>query len=199
MNFSMKQALKVVVVLACAIAAVATTILMTKNNNESSNTKSDELMSLANYNKNIGIISDDNLSKNKYNGMTMYDSIFKTLHDGTNLDLGIGRIENVKPNSYYTLSFWVRGFEDTAIVSYFYPSATEEGYSSEGKTTNYGDGRIYHNISTSWQKMTITYKTKSDVSGTKNFISARTFVDGPRIQVAGVKFEEGKTASAYIN
>lgn len=43
MDFSIKQALTVVVVLVCAVAVVSTAILMTNKNNKSTNTKNDNL------------------------------------------------------------------------------------------------------------------------------------------------------------
>ena len=43
MDFSIKQALTVVVVLVCAVAVVATAIVMTNKNNVSTNTKNDNL------------------------------------------------------------------------------------------------------------------------------------------------------------
>lgn len=43
MDFSIKQALTVVVVLVCAVAVVATAIVMTNKNNEFTNTKNDNL------------------------------------------------------------------------------------------------------------------------------------------------------------
>lgn len=43
MDFSIKQALTVVVVLVCAVTVVATAIVMTNKNNESTNTKNDNL------------------------------------------------------------------------------------------------------------------------------------------------------------
>lgn len=43
MDFSIKQALTVVVVLVCAVAVVATAIVMTNKNNEYTNTKNDNL------------------------------------------------------------------------------------------------------------------------------------------------------------
>lgn len=43
MDFSIKQALTVVVVLVCAVAVIGTTIVMTNKNNESTNSKNDNL------------------------------------------------------------------------------------------------------------------------------------------------------------
>lgn len=43
MDFSIKQALTVVVVLVCAVAVVATAIVMTDKNNKSTSSKNDNL------------------------------------------------------------------------------------------------------------------------------------------------------------
>ena len=45
----------------------------------------------------------------------------------------------------------------------------------------------------------MAWKTKSDVSGEKYFIAARWTRTGPRIQIAGVKLEEGKIATPLQN
>lgn len=150
-------------------------------------------------NENLASLEKYNLSDEYYNGMQIYDSKYGEISDGVNVDLGIGRIKNVKPNTYYTLSFYARGFDTTNIGSYFYPNTIESGYSSQGDTTTIVDGRMYPKVTNEWKKITLTWKTKSDVSSEKYYIAARWTRTGPRIQIAGVKLEEGKIATPLQN
>ena len=150
-------------------------------------------------NENLAILEKSNLSDEYYNGMQIHDSKYEEKNDGINVDLGGGSIKKVKPNTYYTLSFYARGFGSTYIGSYFFPDVIESGYSSQGDTTTIADGRMYPKLTTEWKKITLTWKTKANVNGTAHFIAARRNKAGPRIQIAGVKLEEGKKATPFQN
>lgn len=108
-------------------------------------------------------------------------------------------------DEYYTLSFYARKKADSSdpkIICYFYPSCCESGISSEGSVSTAGDGSITIVPTTEWKKYWVTWKTKKDVSGSKNLILGRTGLNMPVGQTAkfdfcGIKFEKGKEATPW--
>lgn len=110
--------------------------------------------------------------------------------------------EPIKPDTYYTLSFYIKGENNTDLITtYFYPSTVLSGITSQGETTNAIDGGIHFKVSTEWQRVWVTYKTLNNVSGIKNIITHRMIsslgVAGNKVWVCGVKLEEGNKATAY--
>ena len=103
-----------------------------------------------------------------------------------------------EPDTYYTLSFWAKASAAMNIVSHFYPNTVASGYNSTGNTTTGADGYIETALTTSWQRHWVTWKTRSDVSGTKAVIPIRmAAATTGTVYVAGVMFEQGNTASNW--
>ena len=102
-----------------------------------------------------------------------------------------------KPDSYYTISFWAKG--NCGISNFFFPSTCASGISSDGHTTTSVDGNCYINLTPEWKRYWITWKTRSDVSGTKNIVVGRIQNKGTGAEcyIAGLKFEEGDKNSIW--
>ena len=154
------------------------------------------------YNDNIGIMSSYNLTNETYKDMPVFDTDCNVLADGMNLDMGHGKIKEIKADSYYTLSFYARCIdaESASLRSYLYPHAVSSGYSNQGQTTSFVDGWIDRKVTQKWTRITITYKTRKNISGERFFIAARRLEhEKARIQIAGVKIEEGQKATRYVS
>ena len=100
----------------------------------------------------------------------------------------------LEPSTEYTLSFWAQGRQ--FITSYLYPDAVEFGYhhNFENRTTNMADGSINTDLEErTWKRYAITWKTRSDVSGTKNIIVGRIHggVHNGCCYISAPKFEKG--------
>ena len=101
-------------------------------------------------------------------------------------------------DAYYTLSFWARADVASSFNSYFYPSNVASGVTDAGLTTTASDGSIGHNISTTWSKKWVTWKTTASTSGVKDVIVSRLFTTATGwVEIAGVKFEKGNKASDW--
>lgn len=99
-----------------------------------------------------------------------------------------------EPNTEYTLSFYAKG--SGTISSFFYPDVVASGKSSEGVTTTSGDGLIQHALTADWKRYSITWKTKSDVSGVKNVLPMRAMGNAD-CYICGIKFEKGNVATDW--
>lgn len=106
-----------------------------------------------------------------------------------------GNVVDAESDTEYTLSFYAKG--TGSIRSYFYTgSVVASGISSGGNTTTSSDGSILHELTDDWKYYWVTWKTRSDASGLKSVIAARTF-SGNTIYICGVKFEKGNVATAW--
>ena len=118
------------------------------------------------------------------------------------LDITSYGIKNLEPDTYYTLSMWIKGQNNTdKIVTHLYASAVVSGFNSQGNKTTSSDGYILSNVSTQWKRIWITYKTRSDISGNKILLPARissaTATVGNKIFMCGFKFERGNKATDW--
>ena len=118
--------------------------------------------------------------------------------------------ELLKPNTYYTLSFWAK--TTTAhqnCIAYLYngnnqttlrqwSNSTVSGQNTP--VTSVHDGGTTFALTTGWKRYTVTWFLNSTaISTTKNLLirlTANTSAN-PDIYLAGVKFEEGYTQTAY--
>ena len=126
--------------------------------------------------KDCNIIHEDNDNGSGYKDVISYSGI------------------TLEPSTEYTLSFWAqgRGF----ISSYLYPDAVEFGYhhNFENRTTNMSDGSINTDLEErTWKRYAITWKTKPNVSETKNLIVGRIHGGIPRgcCYISAPKLEKG--------
>lgn len=135
------------------------------------------------------------LQDEKYNGF----SIRYLKYEGTSFRdaIGLSNIIEPNPNEYYTASFWAKG--NCQIRAHFYPDCCVSVVSNQGFKGTSGDGQCDFNLTKDWARYWVTWKTKSDVSGLKNFIVGRIYNqgEGAECYIAGVKFEKGEVATLW--
>lgn len=110
-----------------------------------------------------------------------------------------------EPDEYYTLSFYAKkkaDSETSIMATYFYPECCVSGVSSQGRTTALPDGNMPFVLSDTWERYWVTWKTRSEVSGTKNLIVCRCQAgmnagQTAKYDICGVKFEKGKEATPW--
>lgn len=103
----------------------------------------------------------------------------------------------IEPSTYYTLSFWAKGYG--TVESFFYHphgGCTESGYTKYGETTTATDGRISTQLTATAERYWITWKTKDTIEGTENLIPIRLSAN-TSAYIWGVKFERGNKASDW--
>ena len=152
----------------------------------------------------------ENLLVNTYegyygNGTVLTDETYNGFkirylkYEGTSYQDCINKNSIISPtaNTYYTVSFWAKG--NCGISNFFFPSTCASGISSDGHTTTSVDGNCYINLTPEWKRYWITWKTRSDVSGTKNIVVGRIQNKGTGAEcyIAGLKFEEGDKNSIW--
>lgn len=112
-----------------------------------------------------------------------------------------GSISKVRPNTTYTLSWWMR-YNDTALV----PGELSKSnllYVGDGKYVIYDDQRCtLPAISNSWQRYTATFKTPSEIPkfSIRFFFANCAKVDGDTgywIELSSLKLEEGNIATDW--
>ena len=123
----------------------------------------------------------------KYNGQLTLHCENKAGDSSTYIDLIRWKDLPVKPNTYYTLSFWAKGSGE--IHSFLYPQAVKSGKSNKGETTIYEDGNIMSVLNSDWTQYVITYQTKSEINDLKNIIPARLW-NGFEVSISNIKLEE---------
>ena len=135
------------------------------------------------------------LQDEKYNGF----SIRYLKYEGTSFRdaIGLSNIIEPNPNEYYTASFWAKG--NCQIRAHFYPDCCVSVVSNQGFKGTSGDGHCDFNLTKDWARYWVTWKTKSDVSGLKNFVVGRIYNqgEGAECYIAGVKFEKGEVATLW--
>lgn len=103
----------------------------------------------------------------------------------------------------YTLSFDIKSSIDvpsmSSNLSYFFaPNSTIKVVTSQGYTATNSDGRAEKRVTTSWQRIWITW-TQSSATDAKNLIINRIFGNGLdyTVDIANIKFEKGNKATAW--
>lgn len=155
---------------------------------------------LKNTRLNVNFAGSGTAVTNDYLGLTSVYGVRPS--SGYTDPLTYGTIESIKPDTYYTLSFYIKGENNTDLVTTFlYPTATASGINSQGVITSASDGTTYFKVSTEWQRVWVTYKTLSNASGAKSVITHRlqagSGVAGKKVWVCGVKLEEGNKPTSY--
>lgn len=103
----------------------------------------------------------------------------------------------------YTLSFDIKSSinvpSNASNLSYFYgPNNTTKIVTSQGYTATNADGRTEKQVTTSWQRIWITW-TQSSATESKGLIINRIYGNGLdyTVDIANVKFEKGNKATAW--
>lgn len=99
-----------------------------------------------------------------------------------------------EPDTYYTLSFWIKGNGQARF--FFYPQCCAESTNSQGGKSTSSDGQSTLSLTDKWQREWVTFKTFTNVSGQKNIVVAR-IANGASASVYGVKFEKGNKATDW--
>lgn len=105
----------------------------------------------------------------------------------------------IKPNSWYTLSFYARGVN--LATTYIYPSLIDvsvKGFINGEETTLRADGYFEQGLTDEWEKYTYTFKTRSVIpyGFNKQRLLFRAFKNND-YDISCVMLEYGKNASEY--
>lgn len=103
---------------------------------------------------------------------------------------------DIKPNTYYALSFYASGYGsiDSILcnsVSSAYNPCVESESLSGGTGSSSSDGRVTHLLDSNWYRYKMVFKTREDASGIITVIPAILHPVG-EIYIYGIKFEEGQ-------
>ena len=86
-----------------------------------------------------------------------------------NISISYNNAFEPEPNTWYTLSFWAKANKNIKLYSYFESAVVAEGYNSSMYIIdNLNNGQIANNITNTWQRYWICWKTNSSTSGYKN-------------------------------
>lgn len=86
-----------------------------------------------------------------------------------NISISYNNAFEPEPNTWYTLSFWAKANKNIKLYSYFESAAVAEGYNSSMYIIdNLNNGQIANDITNTWQRYWICWKTNSSTSGYKN-------------------------------
>lgn len=139
-------------------------------------------------------------TSNKYQGLYILEH---AAEDKQITDAGVWTLDRLESEKQYTLSFYM--WTDTPgiqVYSYLYPNVVKSGKTSQGHTTTAADGKILTAPNTNWARYWITWTTldkiDSDIDEFHLIVSRLDHqMDGARVYIAGVKFEENATATAW--
>ena len=86
-----------------------------------------------------------------------------------NISISYNNAFEPEPNTWYTLSFWAKANKNIKLYSYFESAAVAEGYNSSMYVIDsLNNGQIANDITNTWQRYWICWKTNSSTSGYKN-------------------------------
>lgn len=105
-----------------------------------------------------------------------------------------------EPNTWYTLSFWAKANKNIKLYSYFESAVVAEGYNSSMYVVeDINSGQIANNITTTWQKYWICWKTNSSTSGYKNITILQLLGTQVKTNVIVIlpKLEKGRIPSDW--
>ena len=86
-----------------------------------------------------------------------------------NISISYNNAFEPEPNTWYTLSFWAKANKNIKLYSYFESAAVAEGYNSSMYIIDsLNNGQIANDITNTWQRYWICWKTNSSTSGYKN-------------------------------
>lgn len=128
----------------------------------------------------------DNLGGSKYT-----DALQQILLNNDN--------KKVKPSTWYTFSFYVKGTTNNTIVTHIYPSLIDtsiKGIKDGIETSLSTDGYCSWNLTEEWTKHTYTFKTKSVLNSDTQRLLFR-FQPGTVVDVCMPKLEEGNKSTDW--
>lgn len=111
-------------------------------------------------------------------GVTLADRAVKDFTVATGKNTGSGNLDvltwnnvELKPDTYYSLSFWAKG--SGSFSCFLFPDACAEVVNSQGFTGTSDDGHNKFDFTPEWTFCRATFKTKAGVSGKKSVIPMR--------------------------
>lgn len=119
-----------------------------------------------------------------------------------------GTIRKLEASTWYTLSFWAKG--DYYLSTFIYPSVFDNASICyidgvmQAANTRGSDAYINWSLTSAWKRHTFTFKTKSSISGSNQFLLFRLY---PRsssyysnsVSICMPKLEVGMQATSYIS
>lgn len=114
---------------------------------------------------------------------------------GGNLDILTWNDVELKPGTYYSLSFWAKG--SGSFSCFLFPDACAEVVNSQGFTGTSDDGHNKFDFTPEWTFCRATFKTKAGVSGKKNVIPMRLYAASAG-SIYGVCLVESAAPSVWV-
>ena len=135
-------------------------------------------------------------------GVTLADRAVKDFTVATGKNTGSGNLDvltwnnvELKPDTYYSLSFWAKG--SGSFSCFLFPDACAEVVNSQGFTGTSDDGHNKFDFTPEWTFCRATFKTKAGVSGRKNVIPMRLHAASAG-SVYGVCLVESAAPSVWV-
>lgn len=135
-------------------------------------------------------------------GVTLADRAVRDFTVATGKNTGSGNLDvltwnnvELKPDTYYSLSFWAKG--SGSFSCFLFPDACAEVVNSQGFTGTSDDGHNKFDFTPEWTFCQATFKTKSGVSGKKSVIPMRLHAASAG-SVYGVCLVESAAPSVWV-
>lgn len=135
-------------------------------------------------------------------GVTLADRAVKDFTVATGKNTGSGNLDvltwnnvELKPDTYYSLSFWAKG--SGSFSCFLFPDACAEVVNSQGFTGTSDDGHNKFDFTPEWTFCQATFKTKAGVSGKKNVIPMRLHAASAG-SIYGVCLVESAAPSVWV-
>ena len=135
-------------------------------------------------------------------GVTLADRAVKDFTVATGKNTGSGNLDvltwnnvELKPDTYYSLSFWAKG--SGSFSCFLFPDACAEVVNSQGFTGTSDDGHNKFDFTSEWTFCRATFKTKAGVSGKKNVIPMRLHAASAG-SIYGVCLVESAAPSVWV-
>lgn len=135
-------------------------------------------------------------------GVTLADRAVKDFTVATGKNTGSDNLDvltwndvELKPDTYYSLSFWAKG--SGSFSCFLFPDACAEVVNSQGFTGTSDDGHNKFDFTPEWTFCRATFKTKAGVSGKKNVIPMRLHAASAG-SIYGVCLVESAAPSVWV-
>lgn len=135
-------------------------------------------------------------------GVTLADRAVRDFTVATGKNTGSGNLDvltwnnvELKPDTYYSLSFWAKG--SGSFSCFLFPDACAEVVNSQGFTGTSDDGHNKFDFTPEWTFCRATFKTKAGVSGKKSVIPMRLHAASAG-SVYGVCLVESAAPSVWV-
>lgn len=135
-------------------------------------------------------------------GVTLADRAVRDFTAATGKNTGSGNLDvltwnnvELKPDTYYSLSFWAKG--SGSFSCFLFPDACAEVVNSQGFTGTSDDGHNKFDFTPEWTFCRATFKTKAGVSGKKSVIPMRLHAASAG-SVYGVCLVESAAPSVWV-